>query len=425
MAEFFPPVIFEVQARATEAIAEFGKVNKELAAMNKNALVAGGGLTKMASAGKIAGTAFLGLAGAFGILGVASLKTLDTFEKSQVNLETAIKDTGVTFQAAKPQIDAHAEAMKNLGFSYTDTYDALSKMTAASGSPQTALNTLAAAADLARFKQISLAQAGTLLARASIGQAKGMGDLGIAIGKTIPKGATLAQILKAVEDRVGGTAQAFKGTLGGSLAVAQANFQALEIQIGTDLLPTAIKLTDWISKTAIPKFKEFVQFVKDNTWVFKTLGVTLAVIWAVPKVTAVITAIQALIKVYEALRFAAGTAGIAAAYATGGASAIAATAALGIGAAVYGGFKLKDILTSKDLGGSGSGGTPYNPTSSNMPDSPSLAGKGVKRYDTTKSKAGKTAQTVTYNTFNINNPNPHATAQAVVKVQKFGAPISK
>ena len=145
--------------------------------------------------------------------------------------------------------------MKNLGFAYTDTYDALAKMTAASGSPQVALNTLSAAADLARFKNISLADAGTLLARATIGQAKGLGDLGIAIGKTLPKGASLAQILKAVEDRAGGAASAFKDTLGGSLAVAQANFQALEISIGTKLLPYAIKFTNWISRDAIPALK--------------------------------------------------------------------------------------------------------------------------------------------------------------------------
>ena len=41
MAEFFPPVIFEVKAKATEAIAEFGKVNTELAKMEKNGVLAG------------------------------------------------------------------------------------------------------------------------------------------------------------------------------------------------------------------------------------------------------------------------------------------------------------------------------------------------------------------------------------------------
>jgi hypothetical protein len=387
MAEFFPPVIFEVQAKATEAIASFQKVNTELAKMEKNGVLAGGALGKMERAGKLAGTAFLGLAGAVGVLGVASLKTLDEFDKAQTNLSVAIKDTGVSFAAAEPLIKAHADEMKNLGFTYTDTYAALAKITAASGSPQVALNTLSVAADLARAKNISLADAGTLLARASIGQAKGMGDLGIAIGKTIPKGATLQQILKAVEDRVGGTAKAFKNTLGGSLQVAQANFQALEISIGTKLLPTAIKLTDWISNTAIPGFRSLLDFVKNNLTIFKGLAAILAIIWAVPKVAAIISVIQTLIKAYEALRLAAGTAAIATAFATGGLSVAAATGALATAAAVYGGFKLKDLLTKKDSG-AGGGSKPYSPQSGNLPDLPKLGGTVRPRYDakTTKPK---------------------------------------
>jgi hypothetical protein len=425
MAEFFPPVIFEVQAKATEAIASFQKVNTELAKMEKNGVLAGGALGKMERAGKLAGTAFLGLAGAVGVLGVASLKTLDEFDKAQVNLEQAVKNTGVSFEAAQPVIKAHADEMKALGFTYTDTYAALAKMTAASGSPQVALNTLSAAADLARFKNISLADAGTLLARATIGQAKGLGDLGIAIGKTLPKGASLAQILKAVEDRAGGTAKAFKTTLGGSLQVAQANFQALEISIGTNLLPSAIKLTNWISNTAIPGFRSLIDFIKNNLTVFKGLAAVLAIIWAVPKVQAIISVIQTLIKTYNALRLAAGTAAIAEAFATGGLSIAVATGAIATAAAVYGGFKLKDLLSKGDLGAGGAS-TPYNPQSGNLPDIPNLQGKGVQRYSSGKSaKSSKTAQTVHYNTFNIQNPNPHATAQAIVKVTKLGAPITK
>ena len=190
----------------------------------------------MEKASKLAGAALLGLGGAFAIFGVASVETLDKVENSQANLEVAIKNTGVAYEAAKPAVDAHAKSMMALGFTYDDTYAALAKMTAASGSPQLALDSLSVAADLARAKTMSLADAGNLVARASIGQAKGLGDLGIALGKTLPKGASMAQIFKAIEDRVGGSARAFKNTLSGGIAVAQANFQALQIQIGTALL---------------------------------------------------------------------------------------------------------------------------------------------------------------------------------------------
>ena len=424
MAEFFPPVIFEIKAKATEAIASFKEVNGELAKMEKNGLLAGGALGKMEKAGKFAGTALLGLAGAFGVVAVASLKALDSFEKSQANLETAVKNTGVSFAAAQPVIRAHADSMKALGFTYTDTYDALSKMTAASGSPQIALNTLGAAADLARFKNISLADAGTLLARATIGQAKGLGDLGIAIGKTIPKGASLAQILKAVEDRAGGAANAFKGTLGGSLAVAQANFQALEIQIGTKLLPTAIKFTDWVSKTAIPAMSTFFGFIKDNMGWVKAFAVVLGAIWATSKIASFISMIGKVVDAMRALAVASGIAAVAEAFATGGLSVAAAGAALAgtaipliaAGAAVYGGVKLNSILG----GGSKSTAKSYGYGTAGSNSAPNLTGHPVKVIPTTKTTKSTAAvqQNITVYASNTND-----IASKLSKAAKTGVPL--
>jgi hypothetical protein len=351
MAEFFPPVLFEIRAKATEAIATFGEVNKELAKMEKNGLLASGSLGKMEKASKLAGTALLGLGGAFAIFGAASIKTLDTVEKSQANLEVAIKNTGVSFEEAKPAVDAHAKAMMALGFTYQDTYAALAKMTAASGSPKVALDSLSVAADLARAKQISLADAGTLVARASIGQAKGLGDLGIALGKTLPKGASMAQIFKAIEDRVGGASKAFKNTLSGSIAVANANFQALEIQVGTALVPNLIKVTDWITNKGIPKLKELFNFLKDHKQVVVDIGLAFGAIWATSKITAAVQTIIGVIKT--------------------GAAAVA--AALGVSYLAY-------KATHEPVAGTASAPTTSsvgnpNPYALGLPN---LAGKGVK-----------------------------------------------
>ena len=349
MAEFIPPVILEVKAKVTEAIAGLQKVNGEMDKMEAKGALASGALGKVERASKLAGTALLGLGGAFGVFAAASIKQLDSFEKAQSNLETAITNTGVSFKDAQPIIQQHADAMMNLGFTYNDTYEALATMTAASGSPALALQTLSTAADLARFKTISLAEAGRLLSRAAIGQARGLGDLGIAIGKTIPKGASLATILKAVEDRAGGAAYNFKNTLSGSLQVAQANFQKLEIQVGTQLVPSLIKVTQWITNTGIPKFGQLTQFVKENFGWFKALAGVLAGIWATSKLIAFISTLKTIITVLGAIRDAAAVAGVALAYATGGASAVAATAALAAGAAIYGGFKLNEIMNGPNL----------------------------------------------------------------------------
>ena len=286
MALFYDPVIFEIKAKATEAIATFKEVNLELAKMEKNGMLAGGSLGTLTKTARLAKTAFLGVAGAFGVLSVASLETLDRVEKSQANLSTAIQNTGVSFKVAKPFVDTQVESMKNLGFGITDVYDALTKMTAASGSPKIALESLGVAADLARFKNIDLAEAGRLLARASVGQARGLADLGIAIGKTIPKNADLATILKAVEDRAGGAAKAFRDTLPGSIAYTRAAFTELELKLGEKLLPKAIEFVDWLNKSGIPSIEKFGGFVSRNSTVIEQLGMALGGLWLGGKIAA-------------------------------------------------------------------------------------------------------------------------------------------
>jgi len=446
MAEFFPPVLFEIKAKATEAIATFGEVNKELAKMEKNGVLASGALGKMEKASKLAGTALLGLGGAFAIFGVASVKTLDKVEKSQANLEVAVKNTGVAYETAKPYIDSHAKAMMALGFTYDDTYAALAKMTAASGSPKVALESLGVAADLARAKQISLADAGTLVARASIGQAKGLGDLGIALGKTLPKGASMVQIFKAIEDRVGGASKAFKNTLSGSIQVAQANFQALQVQVGTALVPALIKVTDWITNTGIPKFGEFFNFVKANKGIFEGFAVTMAAIWSVTKisagVTATIAAIDAIKAAYIGLRTVLITTGIAEAFATAGVSVGTATTALaavgGIAALVYGTSKIPGLTQSvigdrygiQIAGASPTGAAQSQsmeqanviPINSSAPGAGTvpigLAGKGVKTI------APKTKATTTVNQqVTVYASNTNDIASKLAKAAKNGLPI--
>jgi hypothetical protein len=450
MSEFIPPVILEVKAKVTEAIVGLQKVNGEMDKLEAKSAFASGALGKFERASKMAGTALIGLGGAFVVFAAASIKQLDSFEKAQSNLETAITNTGVSFRDAQPVIQAHADAMMNLGFTYNDTYAALATMTAASGSPKMALDTLSVAADLARFKQMSLADAGRLLARASIGQAKGLGDLGIAIGKTIPKGASLATVLKAVESRAGNAAYNFKNTLSGSLQVAQANFQKLEISVGTALVPQLTKLSNWIVKTGIPKLQSFFQLVKENKGLFEGLAAALAVIWAVPKIAGFISAIQTMIKAYGALRDAALVAAAAEAWATGGINIAAGTAALAGVAAIYGGFKLKDLLKGSPSAASTTGlnavpwssatspqfgGTQFYAGTSMSDARPDLKGKPYSVITPIKTTAAKTSKTSVAQakrgtmgagsapiTIVVNGAqNPTATGKAVVNAIKTGA----
>jgi len=331
MAEFFPPVIFEIKAKATEAIATFGEVNKELDKMEAKGKLAGGSLGGLQKASKLAGTALLGLGGTFAVFAAASVKETLKVEDSQVMLQNAIKNTGVSFTYIQPLVDQSAASMRNLGFSTEDTYTALTAMTRASGSPALALKSLGVAADLARAKNISLAQAGTIVARASVGQARGLADLGIAIGKTIPKGASLEQIFAAIEKRVGGSANAFKNTLSGGIEVAQAQFKNLETQLGERLIPTLNKVLNWFIKTGIPALKSFGSWIANNKGLVESIGVTIASLWAVGKIATFLTYLGKVTGAFTAIETAATAAAVAEGAAEGGAVAsVAGVAAAGV-----------------------------------------------------------------------------------------------
>jgi len=311
LSELFPPVLIEFKVNATEAISSLRSVNAELVKMQANAEKTGASLDLMTKTSKLAGTALLGIAGVAAGVGLASVETYDKILTSQSNLQVAIKNTGVAWKTAQPYVQAHVDAMSKLGFTYQDSEAALAKLTTATGSPAKALNSLGAVADLARAKQISLLSAANLLARAATGQARGLGDLGLAIKRTIPPGASFEQILAILEQRVGGTAENFKNTLPGALAITKAQFQQLEVQIGQALLPTLEKVADWLVSKGLPFIKNLFNWIMSHKGLVETVLTTLAALWVVPKIDALLGTLAKLAGAYDALAASAGAAALA------------------------------------------------------------------------------------------------------------------
>jgi len=288
------PVRIDLIVRAQEAIAELQRVNGEMDKIATKGKIAGGSITSMEKSSKLAGAALFGLAGVFTAVAYESIKSSMNLQASQSRLASAVKNSGVSFAAAKPVIDKHAEAMAKLGFTTADTYQALGTMTTATRSPQMALDALGAAADLARYKHISLAEAGLLVARSSTGQARGLRDLGIAIGKTIPKGADLKTILQAIETRTHGMATAFSQTSAGQLQVLQARFKALTEELGNALLPAFNNILAWRTGPGINALKAFGRWFSDNKPLVIDFGLALTALWAVPKITGLLKALTTL-----------------------------------------------------------------------------------------------------------------------------------
>jgi hypothetical protein len=289
------PVRIEFIVRAQEAIAELHRVNAEMDKIAVKGKMAGSSIASMEKSSKLAGTALLGLGSLFGFVAYEGIKSAMDLQTSQSRLQTAVQNSGVSFAAAKPIIDKHAEAMANLGFTTADTYEALGTMTTATRSPQMALNALSVAADLARYKHISLAQASTLVSRAALGQVKGLADLGGALNKSIPKGASFAQILQFIETRTHGVATAFSQTSAGQLQVLQAKFKSLEEQLGIGLLPAFNNILKWLTGPGLSAMKSFGKIVNDNKVAVEALVGVLALIWVAPKIDAMLAILKKLV----------------------------------------------------------------------------------------------------------------------------------
>ena len=374
MAEFLPPVIFEIQANATKAIAQMQTVNGELDKMEVKAIKAGGSLDVMTKASKFAGTALLGIAGVLGTVATVSIKAALSVQESQAKLSTAVKNTGVSFQTFIPYMNQAQESMAKFGYGAEDTNQALATMTAATRNPSVAIANLGVVADLAAFKNESLAAAADTVSRATMGQARGLADLGLALGKTIPKGADLSTIMKMIEDRVKGSAAA--AAKADPWKVLTTQFQVMAEQLGTALLPAFEKFTAWITNKGIPGLKSLGKWISDNKLLFETFGLILATIWAVPKVAAFVAAITVIKDAFVALRTVLIGVDIAEALATGGASAVAGLAAIAAAAALY--LNFKNLLTpnTSDASTSDAGGT--------LPQGSALSGTKVAGLPTLK-----------------------------------------
>ena len=287
-----PPVFVELRANIGEFKAKMGEAKTEIAVLEKEG---SGKFAKVAAAGK---AALLGLTVVAVGVGVASVKMADEFEVSHAKLETALKNAGTSYEAYKEKIADVSKQQEAFGFSNTETEAALANLTTALGDPKKALADMGIAADIARFKHIDLASAATLVAKASEGNLKPLKAMGIDLpiaaggalkleqahtklsdaqakytalltasqdpankGKISSEKLAAAQekvqkaqeklnavssagtdIMKALNDKLGGQAAAASKTLGGQVKVLGTQMQDLFIRIGMRLIPILQKL---------------------------------------------------------------------------------------------------------------------------------------------------------------------------------------
>jgi len=118
------------------------------------------------------------IGGAVAFAGVA-LKNGADLQESQDQLRNAIENTGGAYDALSPKIKAIQKTSEGLGFTYKETDDALTVLTRSTGNADKAIGLMGVTQDLARAKNISLADAAIAVAKASEGQLRPLKQLGI------------------------------------------------------------------------------------------------------------------------------------------------------------------------------------------------------------------------------------------------------
>ncbi len=176
-------------ANATQFNAEMAKVRGELETTK-------GATSAFASAGKFA---FLGLAGAAGVLGTVAVKQAMEQEEATTRLRVAIKNTGAAYKDYAKDVEKASDAAINLGFDDADLASSLARLVSATHDTKKAMADMALAEDIARARHMTLQQATDLLAKVETGHVALLGRMGINTKEATATEAQLAAAHLAIE----------------------------------------------------------------------------------------------------------------------------------------------------------------------------------------------------------------------------------
>jgi hypothetical protein len=293
-SSFLPPAVFEIKAIADQAIAKFGDVNKELDKMGKEADTAGGKISGLDKASKVATAGLLAMGAAFVGFAAFGIKEANEAEQALNKLGVTLSNFGVNTPKVRKEIEDLTGSYVDLGFGGEEAAAGFDVLFRSTGDLDESQKLLAVSADLARVKNISLADASSIVAKANQGSAKAFKEMGIELDTTLPRTQMLEKGMSELSAKIGGQATAYTKTFAGQLAVMKEKFADVAETLGTTLMPYIKSFLDLISKTT--------EFVKRNSTVFSILaGVILTVTVALAAYNATIKVISATTKAWTAI----------------------------------------------------------------------------------------------------------------------------
>ena len=144
-----------------------------------------------------------------------------------------------------------AKRQEALAFSDGELRDSLAALIPFTKSTSAAFKAQSVAADLARARGMGLEDASRQVGLALSGNQKVLKQLGI----SLPKTATKAQILAAIQKKVAGQAEAYAKSTEGQFVSLQNSFADVVEDLGKEFLPIALEIVAWAKKDLLPAIK--------------------------------------------------------------------------------------------------------------------------------------------------------------------------
>jgi hypothetical protein len=291
MANFLPPAVFEIKAIADQAIAKFKEVDGELDKMGKSADSAGGKISGIDKASKIATAGVLAMGAAFVGFAAFGIKEANEAEQALNKLGVTLSNFGVNTAETRKRVEELTGSYVDLGFGGEEAAAGYDVLFRATGDLDKAQALLATSADLARVKNISLADASAIMAKANAGGAKAFKEMGITLDDTLPKAQAIDKAMGELNARIGGQAVAYTKTFAGQLAVTKEKFADVAETLGTTLMPYLQKFLDILTNT--------VTWVKANSsWLSYLAGAVITVTFALAAYNATVKIVTATTKAW-------------------------------------------------------------------------------------------------------------------------------
>lgn len=193
-------------------------------------------------------TAALAAGAAMVALGVAAVKGAIDDERSTVKLNAALKQRGFNLETLQPKIQEQIKSMQHLGVSDDEVRAGLEVGSRFFKKQGDLLKANSAAANVSAVTGKSLAEVQGIIGKATQGQTRGLKGLGI----EMKKGASLTEILAAVNKKYGGIAEELANTTSGKLLTAQVRFGEAMDSFGGHILPVVSGALDWLATNIMP-----------------------------------------------------------------------------------------------------------------------------------------------------------------------------